>query len=169
MRFVGSKISILHGSQRWLSPQAVPAGQSLGWMMLWSWQTSLGWFCIERGQNRKGLCSLVHWQHAEGWNSLRTDLLFLEDWGWLLVPKPKQSTSSNICAWHSSNLTPGASHCQENFRDSLLRHLLGEAMEFIAGFVLLKELGAFYTGILWGLSQNWTVRMKYLREVNKQY
>lgn len=40
------------------------------------------------------------------------------------------------------------------FRGSLLRHLLGEVIEFIAGFVLLKELGAFCTGILWGLSQN---------------
>lgn len=60
MRFVGSKTSIFHGSQRWLSPQAVPAGLSLGWVMLQSWQTFLEWFCIERGQNRKGLCSLVH-------------------------------------------------------------------------------------------------------------
>lgn len=77
MRFVGSKMSIFHGSQRWLSPQAVPAGLSLGWMMLQSWQTFLQRFCIERGQNRKGLCSLLHWQHAEGWNSPRTDLLFL--------------------------------------------------------------------------------------------
>lgn len=60
MRFVGSKTNIFHGSQRWLSPQAVPAGLSLGWVMLRSWQTFLEWFCIERGQNRKGLCSLVH-------------------------------------------------------------------------------------------------------------
>lgn len=114
MRFVGSKMSIFHRSQRWLSPQAVPAGLSLGWMMLQSWQTFLQWFCIERGQNRKGLCSLLHWQHAEGWNSPRTDLLFLADWGWVLVPEPKQSTSTNICAWYSSNLAPDASYCQEN-------------------------------------------------------
>lgn len=98
MRFVGSKTIIFHGSQRWPSPQAVPAGLSWGWMMLWSWQTFLEWFCIECGQNRKGFCSLVHWQNAEGWNSLRTDLLLLEDWGWLLVPKPKESSSTNICA-----------------------------------------------------------------------
>jgi len=41
---------------------------------------------------------------------------------------------------------------QSAFRDSLLRHLLGEPIVFLVGLVLLKELGAFYLGFLWDVS-----------------